>query len=218
MQLPNFPQCSHDLIRPLFRYSDQDLVALLQRHPEAGRYFTALFCRYGQVVYTLINSSVRSPVQADYLFARTWWHIHSELMGLDLRSMKGMTLQSWLINLTAVIINRAETPPVEAIHYSLTAAPPPLWCYLQQALERIPGDLRLIVLLAETFRWSEARIAAYLQAEGEVVSPGEVRSQLRVAHEQLLDALPEDIQELYLAQNQSYSVPLSSEVVHQGQD
>ncbi|MBD2099513.1 RNA polymerase sigma factor [Leptolyngbya sp. FACHB-261] len=215
MQLPYFPECSHDLIRPLFRYSDQDLVTLCQRHPEAGRYFAALFCRYGQVVYTLISSAVRSPVQADYLFAKTWRHIQSELMGLDLRAMKGLTLQSWLINLTAVMINRVELPPVEAIHYSLTDASPPLWCYLQQAMDQLPGDLRLILLLAETFRWSEARITAYLQAEGEAVSPTEVRQRLSLAHEQLMVALPEDIQTLYLARRQTAVEPVV-EMAHPG--
>ncbi|NEQ29078.1 MAG: sigma-70 family RNA polymerase sigma factor, partial [Microcoleus sp. SIO2G3] len=180
MQIPTFPECSHPLISSLAHYSDQELLTHFQRQPEIGQYFTAIFCRYSSIVYTLIRHSARSPVQADYLFAITWRHIHHELGGLDLRqaSRNGeLTLQSWLINLTAVCINRAELPPVEEIHYSLQAAPPPLWCYVEQALEQLPPTQRLIVVMAQTFRWSETRIAAYLQAEGEVISPKQVKEQ-----------------------------------------
>jgi len=206
VQIPTFPECSHPLIASLAHYSDQELLTQFQRHPETGQYFTAIFCRYSSIVYTLIRHSARSPVQADYLFAITWRHIHHELGGLDLRqASRGdeLTLQSWLINLTAVCINRAELPPVEEIHYSLQAAPPPLWCYVEQALEQLPPTQRLIVLMAQTFRWSETRIAAYLQAEGEVMSPKQVKEQLRSSYEQLQAALPEDIRAIYLESGRS---------------
>ncbi|MBD2022693.1 sigma-70 family RNA polymerase sigma factor [Leptolyngbya sp. FACHB-36] len=202
MSIPSFPECSHSLVKSLTHYSDQDLLTLFQRHPEAGQYFTAIFCRYSPMVYTLIQHSARSPVQADYLFATTWRHIFHELGGLDLRDggttdQPGMTLQTWLINITAICINQANLPPVEAIHYSLEAAPPPLWCYMEQALEQIPPMLRLIVLMARTFSWSETRISAYLQAEGEVLSPAEVRSRLQEGYRLLEAALPEDIRAIY---------------------
>lgn len=200
--IPTFPECSHPLIKSLVHYSDQDLLTLFQRHPDSGQYFAAIFCRYSPMVYTLIWHSARSPVQAEYLFATTWRHIFHELGGLDLRSIgngsDAVTLQSWLINVTAICINRAELPPVEAIHYSLKEAPPPLWCYLERALDQLPPLLRIIVMMAQTFHWSETRISAYLQAEGEVISPAEVRVRLREGYRLLEETLPADVRELYL--------------------
>lgn len=204
MQIPTFSECNHPLIRSLSRYSDQELLTLFQRHPDAGQYFVALFCRYSSIVYTLIKHLARSPVQADYLFAMTWRHIYYELGGFDLRGVAAngepLTLQHWLINVTAVCINQAELPPVESIHYSLQDTPPPLWCYIEQALDRLPPMLRLIILMAQTFHWSETRIAAYLKAEGENIPPAEIKLRLKEGYRLLEDALPEDIRVIYLGE------------------
>lgn len=211
MQIPNFPECNHSIIKSLYHLSDQELLTLFQRHPDSGQYFTAIFCRYSPIVYTLIKHSARSPVQADYLFAVTWRHIYHELGGLDLYATgntEPMNLQSWLINITAVCINRAELPAVESIHYSLKKISPPLWCYIEQALDQLSPLHRLIVLMAQTFHWSETRIAAYLQAEGEVISPSEVKVQLEEGYDQLEFILPEDIRTIYLCP------PISSKVKH----
>lgn len=201
MTIPTFPECNHALVKSLAHYSDQELLTLFQRHSDAGQYFAAIFCRYSPMVYTLIQHSARSPVQADYLFAQTWRHIFYELGGLDLRSPQGdspLTLQSWLLNVTAICINQTELPPVEAIHYNLKAAPPPLWCYMERALDQIPPVLRLIVLMAQTFGWSETRIAAYLQAEGDAMTPAEVKVRLQEGYQLLEANLPEDVRAIYL--------------------
>lgn len=203
MQIPHFPESNHSIVKSLFHHSDQELLTLLQRHPEQGKYFTAIFCRYSPIVYTLIRHSARSPVQAEYLFALTWRHIFYELGGLNLHydSTAGTSsFQNWLINMTAFCINQADLPPVEEIHYDLKAAPPPLWCYLEQALEQLQPVIRLMVIMAQTFHWSETRIAAYLQAEGEVISPAQVRTQLQNGYQILETVLPEDIRLIYLAQ------------------
>ncbi len=205
MQVPHFPESNHPLVKSLFHHSDSELLTLFQRHPDAGKYFTAIFCRYSPIVYTLISHSARSPVQADYLFALTWRHIYYELGGLDLRANaldegEVPTLQHWLINVTAICINQADLPPVESIHYSLKAATPPLWCYVEQALDRLPPISRLMVLMAQTFHWSETRIAAYLQAEREAISPVEVKHKLQEGYQLLEAALPEDIRAIYLGQ------------------
>ncbi|MGQ9873133.1 RNA polymerase sigma factor [Leptodesmis sp.] len=202
--IPSFPECNHSLVKSLAHYSDQELLTLFQRHTDAGQYFTAIFCRYSAMVYTLIRHSARSPVQADYLFATTWRHIFYELSELDLRHLgeeSGFTLQSWLLNITAICMNQTELPPVEAIHYNLQAAPPPLWCYMERALEYMPPILRLMVLMAQTFGWSETRIAAYLQAEGDAMSPTEVRVRLQEGYRLLEESLPEDVRAIYLAGN-----------------
>ncbi|MEA5620263.1 sigma-70 family RNA polymerase sigma factor [Cronbergia sp. UHCC 0137] len=205
MQIPHFPEANHPLVKSLFHHSDQELLNLFQRYPDDGRYFTVIFCRYSPIVYTLIRHSARSPVQADYLFALTWRHIYYQLGGLDLNNPKiaqeALTLQNWLINITAISINEIELPPTEAIHYSLTATSPPLWCYVELALDQLSPLLRLIVLMAQTFHWSETRIAAYLQAEGENISPTEVASFLQEGYRILEDKLPADIRAIYLGED-----------------
>lgn len=83
VNIPQFPECDHSLVQSLQNLSDRELVSQFQQHGEAGRYFTAIFCRYSPMVYSLIRHSARSPVQAEYLFALTWRHILHELGGVD---------------------------------------------------------------------------------------------------------------------------------------
>ncbi|MGL5510007.1 MAG: sigma-70 family RNA polymerase sigma factor [Microcoleaceae cyanobacterium] len=199
--MPNtvFSEVNHPLIKAILHHSDQELLTLYQNYPDQGKYFTAIFCRYGQIVQTLINHSVRSPVQSDYLFAESWRDIFHELRDLDLRQTgENLTLQNWLINHTAILINSIELPPVESIHYSLKQAPVPFWCYLWQGIEQLPPLLRLIILMAQTFHWSETRIAAYLQAEGETLSPAVVKELTSQGYQDLQKGLPADIQQIYL--------------------
>ncbi|MEH2468471.1 sigma-70 family RNA polymerase sigma factor [Nostoc sp.] len=205
MQIPHFPEANHPLVKSLFHHSDDELLTLFQRYPDAGKYFTVIFCRYSPIVYTLIRHSARSPVQADYLFALTWRHIYYELGGLNLTDSESgkeaLTLQNWLINMTAFCINEIKPPPTEAIHYSLQTTSPPLWCYVQQALDQLPAVLRLMVLMAQTFHWSETRIAAYLQAEGEAIAPSEVANSLQEGYRMLEDKLPTDIRTIYFGED-----------------
>ncbi|MEH2435616.1 MAG: sigma-70 family RNA polymerase sigma factor [Nostoc sp.] len=209
MQIPHFPEANHPLVKSLFHHSDHELLTLFQQNPDAGKYFTVIFCRYSPIVYTLIRHSARSPVQADYLFALTWRHIYYELGGLNLTDSESgkeaLTMQNWLINMTAFCINEIKVPPTEAIHYSLQATSPPLWCYVQQALDQLPPVLRLIVLMAQTFHWSETRIAAYLQAEGEAIAPSEVADFLQEGYLMLEDKLPTDIRSIYFGEDLAQS-------------
>lgn len=205
MQIPHFPEANHPLVKSMFHLSDEELLNLFQHHPDAGRFFTAIFCRYSPIVYTLIQHSARSPVQADYLFALVWRQVYSELCGLNLDDSQGakenLTLQNWLINMTARCINEIELPPTEAIHYSLKTTSPPFWCYVEQALDQLPPMLRLMVLMAQTFHWSETRIAAYLQAEGEAIAPNEVANFLQEGYRMLEEKLPADIRAIYLGEH-----------------
>ena len=196
MQIPAFPECNHRLVQSLHPHSDCQLLTLFQRHPEDGKYFLAIFCRYSPIVYSLIQHSVRSPAQTNYLFAITWRHLFYELRGLEVS--QSLSLQNWLIQMTALCINRVELPAVEEINYSLQSATPPLWCFMEQALDGLPPRQRLMVLMAQTFHWSESRIAAYLQAEGEIISAHQVAQELAEGYQQLELELPEDICEIYL--------------------
>ncbi|MEB3230111.1 MAG: sigma-70 family RNA polymerase sigma factor [Leptolyngbyaceae bacterium] len=220
VQIPSFPECKHDVVEALAHHTDQALLTLFQRQPEAGQYFLAIFCRYSPIVYTLIQHSARSPVQANYLFALTWRHIYHELRGLDLHEVEGQrggsgqlsewvdgdgpspakaaTLQNWLINITAVCINSVQLPPTESIHYALDKVSPPLWCYIEQSLSQLSPTQRIVLLLSQTFHWSKVRIAAYLKAEGEVISTEELEGLLQNSYRLLKERLPEDIQAIYL--------------------
>jgi hypothetical protein len=205
VNVPNFPECDHKLVQSLYHLSDQALVKQFKQHSDAGRYFAAIFCRYSPIVYSLIRHSARSPIQAEYLFALTWRHILHELGGVNCDTAKPETsvgqefgLQNWIINVTALCINQAVVPDVESIHYSLAKASPPFWCYVEQALDQLPPTERLVLVMALTFRWSETRIAAYLQAEGEQLSPAQLGNILGEAYKHLESALPEDIREIYL--------------------
>jgi hypothetical protein len=62
-----------------------------------------------------------------------------------------------------------------------------------------------MVVMAQTFNWSETRIAAYLQAEGEVISPAQVKVQLQQGYHLLESGLPEDIRVIYLGQEATHS-------------
>lgn len=218
MQIPSFPECNHAIVQQLGQLSDRELLRHFKAAPDAGKYFTAIFCRYSPVVFSLIGHSARSPVQAEYLFALTWRHILYELSGLELPTTeqssssdaepgRSLSFQSWLINMTALCINQAVLPDVERIHYSLAQASPPLWCYVERALNQLPPLERLILVMAQTFRWSHTRISAYLQAEGDRISPTEVAVRLRRASQNLEAALPDDIRELYLEQVSLADVP-----------
>ncbi|NEO85143.1 MAG: sigma-70 family RNA polymerase sigma factor [Spirulina sp. SIO3F2] len=213
MQTPQFPECNHLTIKSLFRYSDQDLLTLFQRYPEQGKYFVALFCRYNPIVYTLIAHSARSPVQGEYLFALTWRHAFYEMRTLELRGQASehvSSFQNWLINVTAMCINQVELPPVETITYNLESASPPLWCYLEQALDRLPPIVRLILIMAKTFKWSPTRIAAYLQAEGDMISPAQVQDYLNQSYTMLTTNLPEDIRAIYLGEDEATAQMLAN--------
>jgi hypothetical protein len=201
MQIPQFDEACHPLVTSLSNHSDLDLVKLFQYYPEEGKYFVAIFSRYSATVYTLVKYGGRSLAQTDYLFAVTWRHIYYEMMSLeveDLMAIDTTSLQSWIISMTANSVNQADIPAAEAIKYSLAHASPPLWCYLEQSLDKLPPLSRLIVLLSQTYHWNEVQISSLLQTEGENLSPSEVGIEFHRGYQLLEAGLPIDIQEIYL--------------------
>jgi hypothetical protein len=200
LSIPTFPESNHEILRSLAIYSDRELVSLHQLHPEQGKFFTALFCRYNSIVYSVVQHAVESQLQADYLFAIAWRQIFQELQHVRLSADPEATnWQNWLIDITGDTIHRIELPPSAQIRYSLTAAPPPLWCYLNRGLDRLPPLLRLISIMTQNLKWNEQRICAYLQGEGQKISATSIPNYLAEGYQRLEADLPQDIRDIYLA-------------------
>lgn len=199
LSIPTFPEVDREIIKSLAIYSDRELVNLHQLHPEQGKFFTALFCRYGAIVHSVVQHAVESQVQADYLFAIAWRQIFEELDRVKLSvNPEATNWQNWTVDITGSTLDRTEVPPADRIRSSLTAAPPPLKCYLERALDRIPPLSRLIVVMTQNLKWNEQRICAYLQGEGQKIPVTDLPDYLAVGYRQLETAIPEDIRDLYL--------------------
>lgn len=196
-----FPESNHSLLKSLANCNDLDLLDKFQSYPEQGKFFAALFCRYGQVIYSLIASTPLCPVERDYLFALIWREFFYEMRSISLGNSlepELNSLQNWLIYSTGCYLKEKKLPPVETIKYNLQTAPPPLWCYLEPALDTLTPEMRFILVATDNFHWSRARITAYLQAEGENITPEDIQLYLDRAYEVVKSALPEDIRLIYL--------------------
>ncbi len=192
MHLPDFCECHHPLVQALHGQEDGKLLHQFQQEPEQGRAFVALFCRYALIVYSLVGHAAPTGVQVDYLFATTWRYLYQQMR--DFSPPEGMTsLQTWLVDRTGDWLTRAEIPPPESIHYRLPAAPPPLWCYLEEALQKLASPLRLVMLLKTIGHWSDAQIAQELE-----LTPDQVAALIPIGQRELMTHLPADIWSIYL--------------------
>lgn len=209
MSVPEFLEAQHPLVQALGNDSDRTLVRQFQQNPKDGRYFTAIFCRYSGLTYVLIRNMARAALQSDYLFARVWRNIFFELSYLDVgeadradsEGVKAISddfsLQTWIFNKAALCVNQEEAPSIESVQYALKVAPPPLWCYLQTALDQLPTLHRLVMVLSQTFHWSESRILGFLEAEGQAISPEILAQTQSEAYQHFITAIPADIQAIY---------------------
>jgi hypothetical protein len=199
LSITTLPEAKHEIIESLAEYSDRELISLHQQHPEQGKFFTALFCRYGEIVYSIVQHATESPIQTDYLFAIVWKQIFVELQRVQLSPDPAATnWQNWLIDIAGMTISSTNLPASEQIRYSLTDAPPPLWCYLHQGLDRLPPLLRSIVVMTQSLKLNEQRISAYLQGEGQNIPPNSIPTYLADGYQQLEANLPQDIRDIYL--------------------
>ncbi len=199
--VPKTTEINHPLVETLLSKSDQELLALFQAHPNLGKYLLAIFCRYAQIIYTLTRDSGKSAKQSDFLFAKTWERIEHELRLIEISTIR--SLQNLLIDITGVVLNSLVAP--ENCKYDLSLTPPIFFCYLNQALAKLAPDLRLVLILSDTFNWSSARIAAYLQSEDDLLRAAFGRHKVKnieqlisKANSTLIQLLPIDIQEIYL--------------------
>jgi hypothetical protein len=208
LSIPVFPESDHEILQSLADYSDRELVYQYQLHPEQGKFFAALFYRYQAIVYDVVQQAVESQIQADYLLAICWRQIFRELQQVKLAVDPAATnWQNWLVDIAGnTMLQRRgyvedriiDLPPPDQIRYSLAAAPPPLWCYLERGLDRLPPLSRLITIMNQNFKWNEQRISAYLQGEGQKIPVHRIPDYLAAAYQQLEANLPQDIHEIYL--------------------
>jgi hypothetical protein len=199
LSIPTFPETNHEILRSLAHHSDHELITLHQTHPDQGKFFTALFCRYSSIVHSVIQNAAESQRQADYLFAIAWRQIFGEIGRVKLSTATEATnWQSWLIDITGSMIDRVEIPPATQIRYEIEAASPPLWCYLERGLDRLSPISRLIVVMTQSLKWNEQRISAYLQGEGQTVPAASIPQYLAEGYQQLESAVPQDIRDIYL--------------------
>ena len=199
LSIPTFAEANHEILQSLANHTDRELVSLHQLHPEQGKFFTALFCRYGAIVHSVVQQAVESQLQADYLFAIAWRQIFAELGRVQLATDPEATnWQSWLMDITGGTIDLVEVPAPAQIRSTLTAAPPPLRCYLERGLDAIPPLSRLIVVMTQSLKWNEQRISAYLQGEGQKIPTADIPTYLAAGYQQLEAAVPRDIRDIYL--------------------
>jgi hypothetical protein len=199
LSIPTFPESHHEIFQPLANYSDRELVQLHQSYPEQGKFFAAFFYRYSEIVYSVVRHAAEAQIQADYLFATAWRQIFQELQRVQLLTdPQGTNWQNWLIDITGRTVNEIGLPLSTQIRYSLAAAPPPLWCYLNRGLDRLAPLSRLIVVMTQSLHWNEQRISAYLQGEGQRIPAASIPDYLAAAYQQLETELPQDIRDIYL--------------------
>lgn len=199
---PQFPESQHPTILALADYSDLELLAAFQQFPASGRYFIALFCRYGALLHALAARAATAGAPADYLFAMSWRHIFYELRGLDVYQLKTageVSLRSWLVAMVGFCAQHVALPSAGMVPYSLAAAPPPLWCHLESALDALSPLERLTVLLVRSGGWTLAEVAAWMAENGpEAPSVGDLEASLQAAEGQLERSLPSDVRDIYL--------------------
>ncbi len=199
---PRFSESQHPSVAALADRTDIELLRAFQQFPDSSRYFVALFCRYGPLLHTLAARAAAEPVGVDYLFALSWRHIFYELRGLDVYQLEAVgqeSLRSWLVEMLGFCARHVQLPPAEAISYDVAAAPPPLWCHLEAALDTLSPLERLTLLLTQSGGWSLAQVAAWVAEHGaETASIAELEACLQVAYQQLERALPGDLREIYL--------------------
>ncbi|NJK64891.1 MAG: hypothetical protein HC921_21285 [Synechococcaceae cyanobacterium SM2_3_1] len=199
-----WPECRSSLVRGLSIYSDHELVTHLQNHPEQGRYFIALFCRFERQLDAQLRTYPLQLTESQRHWI--WQQLFLELSQLRLSHPEGLTLPTWFAQQVDRLMSVVEVAPKEQSdqesfserEQALAEISPVLGCYIQQALAKLPPDQRFVLVLHDTFRWSEHQILTQLRQEGFPLSSAATLNLIQEARQTLFRELPGDIRALYL--------------------
>ncbi len=197
VQIPHFLEADHELIRSLKSVSDAELIQGCRQELGQAKFFTAFFCRYSAVIYSIVQHASKSSIQVDYIFARAWQNIFDQIQQLDYDKLNTIVWQNWVVDVAGEFFDRYQVPPVEKIHYRLAAVPPPLFCYVERSLNLMPPLSRLVFMMANQWHWSLSRIASHLKAEGEQIEDWDLPRYLSDSQKAFEQTLPIDLQEIY---------------------
>ncbi len=192
------------MVRSLDSLSDRELVQMLQLHPESGRYSVALYCRYRALLKELVRRFCPQPAERAHYLNRLWQQFYQTWLDADDTAPQWERLDVWITTQLPQVFPQLPAPklpgsiePDSRLARGSAAVSPPLWCYLQQAIASLPGDLRFILVFAEVFQWQPEQISAQLAAEGYALSLEQVQQAISRSRERLLQLLPSDILSLF---------------------
>ncbi|MEM9154644.1 MAG: hypothetical protein AAGB13_06330 [Cyanobacteria bacterium P01_F01_bin.33] len=195
--------CQTAFIRALGGASDRELLEQFQQQHHTGRYFIALVCRYERRVNEILEIYIPQSNRLNHYSRYVWQHCFRTWQTWDLRKLTAdIDLDTWLQSaIPSALKQLAETRRGGSALPTEIASPlsVPLWCYLMQALETMPGDLRFILVLSDVFRWTPRQIAQQLTVEGYTLAETEAEPIVNRARGLLWQMLPSDIVSMYVA-------------------
>ncbi|MEO1133294.1 MAG: hypothetical protein AAFX40_11380 [Cyanobacteria bacterium J06639_1] len=194
--------CQTAFIRALNSASDRELLEQFQQQRQTGRYAIALICRYEKRVADILTTYLRQSDRMDEYGRYVWYHCFRTWQTLALSELGDIDLNAWLETEIPVVLKHIAEASRSGRGLPEEMASPlpiPLWCYLVQALESIPGDLRFVLVLSDVFRWTPRQIAQQLTVEGYTLAESEVIPTVARARELVWHMLPDDISSMYLA-------------------
>ncbi len=197
VQIPHFLEADHALIRSLKSYSDTELIQGCCRETDQAKFFTAFFCRYSAVTYSIFQHVSGSKIQVDYTFAQAWQHIFDRLQQLDDQRINTIVWQNWIVDIAGNFLDNFQPPPIEKIHYQLDTVSPPLLCYVQRSLNLMQPLLRLLFMMNNHWHWPVARMASHLRAVGEQLEDSDFPLYLAESNQAFVKTLPIDLQQIY---------------------
>jgi hypothetical protein len=200
VSIPIFSEANHPLIRSLNARDERELAVLARENPARGKFLAAFFCRYGAITYSLAQHVAPHDLQRDYCFATAWQKMFAKLITMEAAELPiadADIWQSWTIDNIAGFFRSITIPPVGAIRYRLAQASPPLWYYLDLALEQIEPLDRLTIVLDREYGGDPTTISQQLQREAVEIPPADIPAKIATAYESLTQAIPADIRTIY---------------------
>jgi hypothetical protein len=217
VQIPHFLEADHQLIRSLQSASDAELIQGCCQEMDQAKFFTAFFCRYSAVTYSIFQHVASSPIQAEYTFAKAWQHMFERIQQLDEHHINNIVWQNWVVDVAGNFLDNFQSLPVEKIHYRLATGSPPLLCYVQRSLNLMQPLLRLLFMMDNHWHWPASRIMSHLKSDGEQVEESDLLLYLTESRKDFEKTLPIDLQEIYgKSAALDFDINTSGDVINRG--